>query len=103
MGWYFENLIIGLYILNILKTNSCKYDVIYHAIHKLIFLCIIVGPKCKLARSWPQQPFVRQQGNRVAHALARWAINSPSLTVWMEEVPPNISSVVQADLATNTQ
>ena len=42
---------------------------------------------------------VRRQGNRVAHALARWAFNSPSLTVWMEDVPPDISSVVQADFS----
>ena len=42
---------------------------------------------------------VCRQGNRVALALARWAINSPSLTVWMEDVPPDISSVVQADFS----
>ena len=40
---------------------------------------------------------VRRQGNRVAHALARWAINSPSLTIWMEDVPLDISNVVQAN------
>ena len=42
---------------------------------------------------------VHRQGNNVAHALARWAINSPNLTVWMKDVPPNIQCVVQADLA----
>lgn len=41
---------------------------------------------------------VRRQGNRVAHALIRW-VNSPSLTFWMEDVPPDISSVVQADFS----
>ena len=33
---------------------------------------------------------VHRQGNNVAHALVRWAINSPNLTVWMEDVPPDI-------------
>ena len=42
---------------------------------------------------------VCRQGNRVAHALVRWAINSPSLTIWMEDVPPDISSVVQANFS----
>lgn len=41
---------------------------------------------------------VRRQGNRVAHALVRW-VNSPSLTFWMKDVPPDISSVVQADFS----
>lgn len=42
--------------------------------------------------------YVGRQGNRVAHALVRW-VNSPSLTFWMEDVPPDISSVVQADFS----
>ena len=33
---------------------------------------------------------VRHQGNNAAHALARWAIKGPNLTVWMEDVPPYI-------------
>ena len=33
---------------------------------------------------------VRRQGNNVAHALARWAINSPNLTVWMEVITTKI-------------
>ena len=41
----------------------------------------------------------RRQGNSVAHALARRAISSPSQNTWMDFVPPNISHVVQADLA----
>ena len=42
---------------------------------------------------------VRCQGNNVAYALTWWAINSSNLTVWMEDVLPNIQSVVQVDLA----
>ena len=40
---------------------------------------------------------VRHEGNTVAHALARSAINRPSLTIWMEDVPPDIRHLVQAD------
>lgn len=37
---------------------------------------------------------VCRQRNNVAHVLARWAINSPNLTVWMEYVPLDIQCVV---------
>lgn len=36
--------------------------------------------------------------NTVAHTLARRAISSPNMVVWMEDVPPNISFVLHADL-----
>ena len=42
---------------------------------------------------------VRRQGNNVAHALARRAIKEPNLIVRMEDVPPDIRHIVQADLA----
>ena len=42
---------------------------------------------------------VHCQGNNVAYALDRSALNSPSLMVWMEDVPPDISCFVQANLA----
>ena len=41
---------------------------------------------------------VQRQGNTVAHVLARRAATMPNLTVWMEDVPPDIYHVVQADL-----
>ena len=41
----------------------------------------------------------RRQGNNVAHALARRAIKESNLTVWMEDVPPDIYHFVLADLA----
>ena len=37
-------------------------------------------------------------GNNVAHSLARRAISTPDINIWMEEVPPNIVQFVQADL-----
>lgn len=42
---------------------------------------------------------VCRQGNRVAHTLARRAISSPNLNVWMENVALDILHVVLADLA----
>ena len=42
---------------------------------------------------------VHRQRNNVAYALARQALNSPSLMVWMEDVPLDISYFVQADFA----
>ena len=41
---------------------------------------------------------VSRQGNIVAHSLARMAILSQSLNVWMEDVPPDVLQFVQADL-----
>ena len=45
---------------------------------------------------------IRRQGNNVVHALARKAVTSPDLNVWMEDVPPDIFHVVQANLASFT-
>ena len=41
---------------------------------------------------------VRRQYNKVAHSLARRAIFSSPLSVWMEDVPPNLLTVIQVDL-----
>ena len=45
---------------------------------------------------------VCRQGNGVAHSLARRAILSPILNVWMEDVSPDILQFVQADLTALT-
>ena len=39
-----------------------------------------------------------REGNSLAHGLARHAIGIPDFLVWMEDVPPHLYSVVQADL-----
>ena len=41
---------------------------------------------------------VGRTGNYVAHYLARRAISTHDLNVWMEEMPPDILQFVQADL-----
>ena len=41
---------------------------------------------------------VRQQGNNVAHALAREVRMSFPLCIWMEDVPPNVLHFVSKDL-----
>ena len=40
----------------------------------------------------------RRQGNNAAHALAKRAIVSFPLLVWMEHVPPDVSPVVFSDI-----
>ena len=40
---------------------------------------------------------VRRQGNSVAYALAREARMSFSLSIWMEDVPPNVLNFVSKD------
>ena len=44
--------------------------------------------------------YVRRQGNNVAHALARWAIKKLSLTIWMEDISPDIHQIILVDSAT---
>ena len=39
MTTYFENLTIKLHVLYVFKTQiSCKLDIIYYLIHKLLFM-----------------------------------------------------------------
>ena len=42
---------------------------------------------------------VWRQGNSMAHALAREARMSFPLCIWMEDVPPNVLSVVIKDIS----
>ena len=45
-----------------------------------------------------QFSFVRRQCNRLAHSLARRASIIQQMSVWMEEVPPDLTPVFLADL-----
>ena len=42
---------------------------------------------------------VRRHCNSQAHALARRASSTPDLSIWMEEIPPDLNSVYLADLS----
>ncbi|XP_030938458.1 uncharacterized protein LOC115963559 [Quercus lobata] len=41
----------------------------------------------------------KREGNKVAHCLAKLAVNLAECVIWMEEVPPTIYHLVQVDLA----
>ncbi|XP_030963608.1 uncharacterized protein LOC115984735 [Quercus lobata] len=42
---------------------------------------------------------VKRNCNSLAHALARRASSTPDLSIWMEEIPPDLNSVYMADLS----
>ena len=42
---------------------------------------------------------VKRECNSVAHCLARHAFNISDFLVWMEDVPPQILVIIQANLA----
>ena len=37
---------------------------------------------------------VKREGNKVAHYLAKLAVNFPESVIWMEDIPQSISSFV---------
>ena len=41
----------------------------------------------------------KREGNTVAHNLAQLAVNLPNCVIWMEDVPSDVLSFYQADLA----
>ena len=42
--------------------------------------------------------YTKREGNQVAHGLAKYAKSIPDLVVWLEDVSPQLLSVLQADL-----
>ena len=42
---------------------------------------------------------VRRHCNSLTYALARRASSTPDLSIWMEEIPPDLNSVYLADLS----
>ena len=46
-----------------------------------------------------QYSHTKRDGNKVTHSLARMSINFSDCVVWMEDVPPPILCVLQADKA----
>ena len=43
--------------------------------------------------------YVPREANKSAHNIARYARHVSEFTVWMEDVPPHLVSVIQADSA----
>ena len=43
--------------------------------------------------------YAKREGNIVAYNLAQLAVNLPNCVIWMEDVPSNVLSFYQADLA----
>ena len=42
---------------------------------------------------------VKREGNKLAHSLARRAVLSANMDVWVEEIPEDLNAVFQGDLA----
>ena len=42
--------------------------------------------------------YVKREGNKVTHCLARHVINVLDLAIWMEDIPPQFVFVLQVDL-----
>ena len=42
---------------------------------------------------------VRREGNNIAYSLTKYAVLISDFLVWMEDVSPQISAVIQADSA----
>ena len=42
---------------------------------------------------------IKREGNKAAHNIARHAKHVSKFSVWMEDVPPHLVAVIQADLA----
>ncbi|XP_065616751.1 uncharacterized protein LOC136062066 [Quercus suber] len=81
----------SLILMNALKKNSHSLAEFGHIIKDIQFL----------ASQFSIISFshVKRHCNTVAHSIARWALSFSfsSLQVWMEDVPPEIANVLQAD------
>lgn len=42
--------------------------------------------------------YTRREGNKVAHGLARLALNLSNTNVWIKDIPSSLSHFVQADI-----
>ncbi|KAL0008491.1 hypothetical protein SO802_009993 [Lithocarpus litseifolius] len=77
-------------LIKLLNSSNRSLAPFGHIINDILFLalrfsCFSVAHVCR-------------QCNKISYSLARRAIFSSPLSVWMEDVPPNHSSVIQADL-----
>ena len=78
-----------LILMNALKTNSHSLAQFGHIIKDIQFLAFQF--------SIISFSHVKRHYNTVAHSIARRALSFSLLQVWMEDVPPEIADVLQAD------
>ena len=89
----FENIVLerdSEILIKLLNSSSRSLAPFGHIINDIIFLASHFA--CFSATH------VKRHCNRVAHSLARRALSFYHLSVWMEDVPPDLLSIIQADL-----
>ncbi|KAL0008389.1 hypothetical protein SO802_009891 [Lithocarpus litseifolius] len=61
----------------------------------------LVDDAKRLANQFESMEFsnVNREGNSAAHNIARHARHVSELSVWMEDVPPHLSAIIQVELA----
>ncbi|XP_075649759.1 uncharacterized protein LOC142620244 [Castanea sativa] len=77
-------------LINALQSNNHSLAHFGHLAEDVKYLASCF-PRCMFSH-------VRRHCNKVAHSLARRALTYPHLLVWMEDVPPDVFDVFQADL-----
>ena len=101
--WKTLELMIELGFNNITLEGDCEVLIKYlvkgdnslaHYGHLLVDIHVLMAQFSSLRLS-----HVRRHCNSLAHALARRASSTPDLSIWMEEIPPDLNSVYLADLS----
>lgn len=67
----------------------------------LVAYGLLIKDACSLAGNFSEVSYshIKREGNKVAHCLAKLVVNLAECVIWMDEVPPFIYHLVQADLA----
>jgi len=85
---------------SLVMTQALKTKVVGLAAYGLL-----IRDAFSLARNFSEVSYshIKREGNKVAHGLAKLAVNLAKCVIWMEEVPPTIYHLVQVDLASLVQ
>ena len=73
----------------VLKTECSNFTMYRHLVQDILFLSTHLSEF--------KTSLVRRQGNNLAHSLARKSQYLSHMSVWMEDVPPDLLSVLEAD------
>ena len=101
--WKTLELMIELGFNNITLEGDCEVLIKYlvkgdnslaHYGHLLVDIHVLMARFSSLRLS-----HVRRHCNSLVHTLARRASSTPDLSIWMEEIPPDLNSVYLADLS----